>query len=111
MLRKHGVKFTTQNEKLLQKCKKSRRETEYEKFAANKYVKPLFTKEQYLENGNEFMYTWKCEKCHNEFKSCKNDIWFKEGAVKSYARCEKCYPTNENNGSSFLEKQIYEFIS
>ena len=111
MLKHYGVKFTTQSEKLLKKCKKSRRESEYEKFAANEYVKPLFTKEQYVKNGNIFSYTWKCEKCHTVFKSCKNDIWFKEGAVKSYARCEKCYPVNENNGSSFFEKQIHQFVS
>ena len=44
------------------------------------------------------------------FCSFKNEVWFKEGAVKSYARCEKCYPY-DLNGTSVDENDLADFLA
>ena len=53
---------------------------------------------------------WRCRKCGSVFCSFKNEVWFKEGAVKSYARCEKCYPY-DLNGTSVDENDLADFLA
>ena len=107
MQERYGVKYTAQSNDLRKKVRNSRRSTEFKKFLENKFVIPLFSETEYIENGNYFSYKWKCLKCDTEFNSLRNESWFKQGAIKAYARCEKCYPYNEPKSQKEKEIQIY----
>ena len=132
MLKKYGVQYAQQNKQIKQKSydtiskiygnkhilkcdeikekvKRSKRLTIYNKFKSNSYVAPLFSADEYMQFGDTKQYKWKCLKCGNEFTAFRNEVWFKEGAVKSYARCEKCYPYNAQS-KSYDELKITEFL-
>ena len=110
MIEKYGVKHPLHYDKFKQNAKNTTRKNQYKKFVQNKYVEPLFTEEDYIENGDCKSYKWRCRKCGSVFCSFKNEVWFKEGAVKSYARCEKCYPY-DLNGTSVDENDLADFLA
>lgn len=107
MQERYGVIVSSQSFELSQKIKKTRYETEYKKFLENKFVIPLFSIDDYIKYGNLFLYKWKCLQCGTEFLSMRNEVWFKQGAVKSYARCETCYPYNEPKSQKEKDVQIF----
>ena len=110
MIEKYGVKHPLHYDKFKQNAKNTTRKNQYKKFVQNNYVEPLFTEEDYIENGDCKSYKWRCRKCGSVFYSFKNEVWFKEGAVKSYARCEKCYPY-DLNGTSVDENDLADFLA
>ena len=50
----------------------------------NKEYSPLFNKELYIKNGNNYLYEWKCKRCGYIFKSIYDD-----GLIKK--QCPKCF--------------------
>ena len=131
MLKRYGCEYAQQNKTIKEKssktmkklygnenalsCEKfkekmliSIRKNQFKKFLNNQYVLPLFSEDLYIQYGNNLKYEWKCKKCSKEFLSIINFSWFKQGQVKSYARCEHCYPYL--SGFSFDEKDIVEFL-
>lgn len=70
----------------------------------------MFTADEYAQLGDSVEHRWKCLECGREFKTFRNETWYKEGAVKAYAQCTSCHPVNEQVGSSSAEKQLFEFV-
>ena len=104
----YGSENALQCQQFKDKMRSSNRKNQYKIIAKNKYVVPLFSEDEYLKYGNNFNYKWKCLQCGNEFNSFINPSWFKQGQVKSYARCEHCYPYL--SGYSFEEKDVIDFL-
>lgn len=76
----------------------------------NEYVQPLFTVDEYIQYGKDSMhkYKWKCLKCNTEFYSPIDYSWFKQGAVRSYARCPKCFV--QTTGTSYEEQYFVQVV-
>lgn len=77
MIQKYGVKYPMQCNEIKALARISTRKRQYKKFADNKYIEPLFTEEEYVENGDSAQYTWKCKKCGSMFQSSRNEVWYK----------------------------------
>lgn len=108
MIEKYGVTTMSQTKTGKEKNIISHRKTLFKKFAKNKFVIPMFSEQEYVENGDATEYNWKCCECNHIFKSSRNEVWFKEGAVKSYARCPNCFPKQACISAS--EKDVANFI-
>jgi len=101
-LERYGVKYPAQS---LEYRKRKKGEYFEMKFQSeNSRIKPMFTKDYYVEkilNDSKFKFRWKCKGCGFEFEAHNHN------AVMP--RCPKCYPV-KFKGYSKAEKEVASFI-
>ena len=110
MKSKYGVNVFSESPELRLKSLNTYRKTQYSKLLKNDYIEPLFTLDEFLKNGFNASYRWRCKKCGEIIESCKNSSWQKQGPNKAAVRCEKCYPYNMS-GTSHQERSLYDYLS
>jgi hypothetical protein len=104
----HNFKIKEFKEKRAQEAitrnQKYRNSDTYRDFFISKYVLPKnMSVNNTIIKDNELYYNLKCNKCSCEFEwSIKDRI----NGGKQYPYCDKCF----NNGSSYEEDTVYEFI-
>ena len=112
MIEKYGAENPMRNEGLREKASRTRLANAYDRMAGKwkDYVAPLFSKEEYIGfSGNAFgtTYKWKCVKCGNEFEQHVHTT----GSIFEYMpRCWKCYPNMNEQGQSYKEKEVLDFV-
>lgn len=108
MVERYGCQNPFDNREIMEKRTVSKRANSYKRFLKTDEVIPLFSKDDYIEHGNDIEYDWKCTKCGKKFTSFVNMSWFKQGQNRTYARCPDCYPYD--GGISSGEEDVQMFI-
>ena len=102
-LKKYGVEYAV----LLLNAKKSSTTRKRlimfnQTIKQNQFAEPLFSVDDYIEHGRNFVYQWKCKKCGEVFfaKVCEHQ--------RAVAQCAKCYPLTQP--FSKKEKELTSFV-
>lgn len=98
---KYGVKNVQQSPEIRKRTTQTRRSMFYDSlFSTNRLndlAVPLFSKDEYLNNGLYEKYKFKCNKCNMEFFDCLED--------GDMPRCPTCF-----KGKSFFEKEVLDYV-
>lgn len=101
IIKKYGVKNIQQSNIFKLKTSITRRSIFYDSLLNSDRLKnkvtPLFSKEEYINNGYYSNFKFKCKTCNTEFFDCLED-----GDIP---RCTTCYKQ-----SSVFEEELYNFI-
>lgn len=99
-IKKYGVPYATQNPEIAKKISDTKKKLFFESFFTSGRLKnictPNFRVDEY--KGSDFLYSWICTKCNNEFKDHLQD-----------GKIPKCPICNPPKMVSNLEKEIAEF--
>ncbi len=112
MIERYGVDNPALNSELHDKAVRNRLNSSYDRFVERwkDYVVPMFSKEEYAGfagRSHGTVYKWKCVKCGNMFEQHIHET----GNVFLYMpRCWRCYPNMNEQGQSYKEKEVFEFV-
>lgn len=105
-IERYGVKSVVQVEEIAERKRKAATETKRGKtydniFSRLETVRPLFTREQYVNDPHQEL-RWVCNTCGTEFSTNVGE------RCDATPRCYSCFPLNSHESS--VEKDIVEFI-
>ena len=112
MIDRYGVENPSCDKEIHKKIVRSYLNTTYDRVMDRwkDYVVPMFSKEEYVGfagSASGTVYKWKCVKCGNEFEQHVHST----GNIFEYMpRCWKCYPNMNEQGQSYKEKEVFDFV-
>lgn len=110
MVRKYGVDNPSLNPELHEKAVRSCLCNAYDRIMEKwrNHVIPLFSKNEYAGCTVGKSYKWKCVKCGREFEQVVHTTG--NNVFKFMPRCWHCYPNMNEQGQSYKEKEVLDFV-
>ena len=110
MMERYGVDNPVLNKELHDKAVKNYLYGSYDRIMEKwrNHVIPLFSKDEYVGCTVGKSYKWKCVKCGNEFEQVVHTTG--NNVFKFMPRCWHCYPNMNEQGQSYKEKEVLDFV-
>lgn len=91
---------SVKRQEMIKRSRLKRREDSYTKLinALSEEIEPLFSKQDFLDKGTEYLYKWKCETCGREF-----DFYYQPNALPT---CRQCHPYTLSSD----QQELIDFI-
>lgn len=104
LISRYGVDNISKSDKFKSDIRYKRLNRTYDRLLSNRFIQPLFSREEFIDEPFKKDFQWKCLQCGDTFSSCRSSSLKCEDSL--YARCKKCNPQHQSRS----EKEIFDLI-